>query len=173
MPRLKLEQIREKLGLIRVTMESYVKHGTIPIKLKKAFCDAFIEKVYVFDDDDDGNGKNKKTRVKIIFDAFESEGLLGFDEAEIEISSKMETLGSPRKAIPRLWYGFSYCGNDGDSKTSNATVRWTVAATSANTGGYNYFLQSKKCKRISSGSPKRGIPIRVSLFFAAAAPDKT
>ena len=79
-------------------IESYVKHGTILIKLKKAFCDAFIEKVYVFDDDDgdDGNGKNKKTRVKIIFDAFESEGLLGFDEAEIEISSKMETLGSPK-----------------------------------------------------------------------------
>jgi hypothetical protein len=68
-----------------------VKHSTIPIKLKKAFCDAFIEKVYVFDDDD-GNGKSKKTRGKIIFDAFESEGLLGFDEAEIEISSKMETL---------------------------------------------------------------------------------
>ena len=79
-----------------------MKHGTIPIKLKKAFCDAFIEKVYVFDDDDgdDGNGKNKKTRVKIIFDAFESEGLLGFDEAEIEISSKMETLGSPEKKKP-------------------------------------------------------------------------
>ena len=98
MPKLTLEQIKEKLGLIRLTMQSYVKFGEIPIKIKKAFCDAFIEKVYVFDDDDgnDGNGKNKKTRLKIIFDAFESEGLLGFHEAEIEISSKMETLGSPK-----------------------------------------------------------------------------
>lgn len=97
MPKLTLEQIREKLGIIRITMQSYVKHGEIPIELKKVFCDAFIEKVYVFDDDgDDGNGKGKKTRVKIIFDAFESEGLLGFDDAKIEISSKMETLGSPK-----------------------------------------------------------------------------
>lgn len=98
MPKLTLEQIKEKLGIIRITMQSYVKRGEIPIKLKKAFCDAFIEKVYVFDEDDggDGNGKNKKTRVKIIFDAFESEGLLGFDDVEIEISSKMETLGSPK-----------------------------------------------------------------------------
>ncbi len=119
MPRLELEQIREKLGLIRVTMESYVKHGTIPIKLKKAFCDAFIEKVYVFDDDDgdDGNGKNKKTRVKIIFDAFESEGLLGFDEAEIEISSKMETLGSPKKQTP-LWGVCFFAAGD-----SNNSIR--------------------------------------------------
>ena len=59
------------------------------IKIKKAFCDAFIEKVYVFDydDGDDGNGKGKKARVKIIFDAFESEGLLGFDDAEIEFEN--------------------------------------------------------------------------------------
>lgn len=101
MPKLTLEQIKEKLGLIRLTMQSYVKFGEIPIKIKKAFCDAFIEKVYVFDDDDgdDGNGKGKKTRVKIIFDAFESEGLLGFDDAEIELSSKMETLGSPKRSL--------------------------------------------------------------------------
>ena len=105
MPKLTLEQIKEKLGLIRLTMQSYVKFGEIPIKIKKAFCDAFIEKVYVFDDDgDDGNGKGKKTRVKIIFDAFESEGLLGFDDAEIELSSKMETLGSPNNTCP-LWVG--------------------------------------------------------------------
>ena len=105
MPKLTLEQIKEKLGLIRLTMQSYVKFGEIPIKIKKAFCDAFIEKVYVFDDDgDDGNGKGKKTRVKIIFDAFESEGLLGFDDAEIELSSKMETLGSPKQHLP-LWVG--------------------------------------------------------------------
>ena len=118
MPRLELEQIREKLGLIRVTMESYVKHGTIPIKLKKAFCDAFIEKVYVFDDEDgdDGNGKNKKTRVKIIFDAFESESLLGFDEAEIEISSKMETLGSPKIRDTHLGIPYFYWADAGDSK---------------------------------------------------------
>ena len=101
MPKLTLEQIKEKLGLIRLTMQSYVKFGEIPIKIKKAFCDAFIEKVYIFDDDDgdDGNGKGKKARVKIIFDAFESEGLLGFDDAEIELSSKMETLGSPKRHL--------------------------------------------------------------------------
>lgn len=60
MPKLTLEQIKDKLALIRQTMQSYVKFGEIPIKIKKAFCDAFIEKVYVFDDDgDDGNGKGK------------------------------------------------------------------------------------------------------------------
>jgi len=39
------------------------------------------------------------------------------------------------------------------SKNSNATVRWTVAATSANTGGYNYFCRRQKCKRASSPVP--------------------
>jgi len=28
---------------------------------------------------------------------------------------------------------------------SSGTVRWTVPATSANTGGYNYFRQKRKC----------------------------
>ena len=38
------------------------------------------------------------------------------------------------------------------SLTNRVPVRWTVAATSANTGGYNYFCLRQKCKRISSGS---------------------
>ena len=40
----------------------------------------------------------------------------------------------------------------GDSKTTNATVRWTVAATSSKTGGYLHFCHRQKCKQISSGS---------------------
>ena len=95
MQKLTLEQVKEKLIAVREKMRHYVALGDIPINLKKAFCDAFIEKVYLFDEDPDGTNGCATMKVKIVFDAFESEGLLGFDDAEIEISSTFEPLGSP------------------------------------------------------------------------------
>ena len=98
MQKLTLEQVKEKLLAVREKMRYYVALGDIPINLKKAFCDAFIEKVYLFDEDPDGTNGCATMKVKIVFDAFESEGLLGFDDAEIEISSTFEPLGSPKNA---------------------------------------------------------------------------
>ena len=95
--KLELKDIRERLNLIKQKMQKYIKDGEIPIEVKKAFCDAFIDRVYVFDDDGgDGNKKKKKMKITIVFDAFESEGLFGFDEAEIELSSISTTFGSPQ-----------------------------------------------------------------------------
>jgi hypothetical protein len=74
-------------------MLSYIENGEIPIDVKKGFCDLFIDKVYVFDDDDD------RTRVKIVFNAFESDGLFGFDDDEIEFSSISNSLGSPKNSV--------------------------------------------------------------------------
>ena len=43
---------------------------------------------------------------------------------------------------------------NGASNAFGRTVRWTVPDASANTGGYNNFLQSRKCKSIPvSGKP--------------------
>ena len=42
----------------------------------------------------------------------------------------------------------------GDSKTINATVRWTVAATSSQTGGYNNFCLWQKCYESPADCPK-------------------
>jgi hypothetical protein len=111
MQKLTLEQVKEKLIAVREKMRHYVALGDIPINLKKAFCDAFIEKVYLFDEDPDGTNGCATMKVKIVFDAFESEGLLGFDDAEIEISSTFEPLGSPHVTNPnwfvnRNWFGF-------------------------------------------------------------------
>ncbi len=95
MPKLTLEQVKQKLLAVRKKMQHYIALGEIPIKVKKAFCDAFIEKVYLFDVDPGGSDDDTRMKVKIVFDAFESEDLLGFDDAEIEISSTFEPLGSP------------------------------------------------------------------------------
>ena len=47
----------------------------------------------------------------------------------------------------------------------NATVRWTVAATSSKTGGYNNFRQRRKCKSIPvSGILISRLPIIADIF---------
>lgn len=100
MPKLTIEQVKEKLIAVREKMQNFIAWGKIPLKVKKAFCDAFIEKVYLFDEDDGGDGGNeKKMKCRIVFDAFESEGLLGFDDAEIELSSIFESVGSPNDIL--------------------------------------------------------------------------
>ena len=49
---------------------------------------------------------------------------------------------APRKARPQTGSRFSYCMDRRTRTHLNASVRWTLAATSANTGGYLYFLPS-------------------------------
>lgn len=85
------EQIVEKLKGMRHKMEKYIVAGKIPTAIKKEFCDMFISSVYVYDDDDDGG-----RRVKIIFDEFETDGLVGFNEADISLSSIINSVGSPK-----------------------------------------------------------------------------
>jgi len=52
---------------------------------------------------------------------------------------------------------------------TNATCRWHVAATSANTGGFIYSRQSRECKRISSGSPLEEPQTNLLLRYPAEA----
>jgi len=58
----------------------------------------------------------------------------------------------PNKAQTPLGPGF-YFVRQRNRTISNADVRWTSAATSANTGDYNNFLQSRKSKSIPAASP--------------------
>ena len=61
-----------------------------------------------------------------------------------------------KKQIPHRGICFFYWGNAGDSKATNATPRWGVAATSANTGGYNNFcLQAKMQTNLWRVTPRR------------------
>ena len=96
--------------------------------------------------------------------------------AKVEVaSSSLVTRSIIRKQM--RMHLLSYYGNGGrGSKNSYATVRWTVAATSANTGGYIYFCQRQKCKRASSpasgkraSSPAGGK--RASLPLGIASPN--
>ncbi len=130
MPKLTIEQVKEKLIAVREKMQNFIAWGKIPLKVKKAFCDAFIEKVYLFDEDDGGDGGNdKKMKCRIVFDAFESEGLLGFDDAEIELSSIFESVGSPKNSHTIRCGSFLLYGNRkaGTSpQTGVKSVRWTL-----------------------------------------------
>ena len=47
--------------------------------------------------------------------------------------------------------GICFFATGPDSNNLNATVRWTVAATSANTGCYLNFRRGRKCKRFPTG----------------------
>ena len=58
--------------------------------------------------------------------------------------------------------GWFFYGSPRDSNDSNATPRWGVAATSANTGGYYNFCLWQKCKRICSGSRPEGATQQVT-----------
>ena len=93
----KYEEAEMKLRLleIRDRMQSFIKEGKIPDAVVKQFVDIFISAVYVYDGDGDPDDKNCRPRVKIIFDEFETEGLSGFNEADIELSSTIDITGSP------------------------------------------------------------------------------
>ena len=55
---------------------------------------------------------------------------------------------------------------DGNRTDGSGTVRWTVPATSANTGGYLNFRQRRKCKSIPVPcSKKEDTPPGCSSFF--------
>ena len=62
------------------------------------------------------------------------ERILGKDEVA------SSNLASSSKKEPTLSGVGSFFTLQPDLKISNATVRWTVADTSANTGGYIYFI---------------------------------
>ena len=51
-------------------------------------------------------------------------------------------------------WGFAIVSDRGIRTHLNATPRWGVAATSANTGGYLYFRQRRKCISNPSSSAK-------------------
>ena len=91
-PEMTIEEFRERLISIREKMQSFIVDGAIPDNVIKEFCDIFITAVYVYDDDDDGN-----TRVKIIFDELETDGLAGFNEADLDLGSITNICGSPSK----------------------------------------------------------------------------
>ncbi len=105
---LTLDDIKKRLNKIKQKMLEYVEADKIPIEVKKAFCDAFVSRVYVFDDDNGGGGGKKGTRVKIVFDAFETDGLGGFNDVEFNLSSISTSLGSPKEngilAVPFFFY---------------------------------------------------------------------
>lgn len=84
------KDIREKLVRVREIMNQYISNGKIPIEVRKTFCNIFITAVYVFDEDEDGG-----RRIKIVFDEFETDGLEGFDEADIKFSSTLNKNCSP------------------------------------------------------------------------------
>lgn len=99
-PTMTEQSIYSKLLAIKKKMLGYIKKGEIPLEVKKVFCDTFISKVFVFDEDGTGDDDtDKKIKIKIVFDAFESDGLLGFDDAEIELCSISEVIGSPQKRL--------------------------------------------------------------------------
>ena len=52
-----------------------------------------------------------------------------------------------------------------------ATVRWTVAATSANTGGYIYFRQRRKCKQVPSSVFNNISLLRRGAFYGSVMRD--
>ena len=55
---------------------------------------------------------------------------------------------------------------DGNRTDGSGTVRWTVPATSANTGGYHNFRQSENANRFPYPAPKRRTPHRGVLLFS-------
>ena len=70
------------------------------------------------------------------------ERILGKDE----VASSNLASSSKNKVVPSgtaLFFAATP-----DLKTINATPRWGVAATSANTGGFFYFCLRQKCKQI-------------------------
>jgi len=93
----KYEETEMKLRLleIREKMQNFISKGKIPDTVVKQFVDIFISAVYVYDGDGDPDDKNCRPRVKIIFDEFQTEGLSGFNEADIELSSTIDITGSP------------------------------------------------------------------------------
>ena len=87
---MKIEDIEESLKNVRDRMREICKQGKLTPKIKKEFCDTFIDSVYVYDDDDDGG-----SRIRIVFDPFETEGLEGFNEVNIDFGSTISMDGSP------------------------------------------------------------------------------
>ena len=95
-PEMTVDEFKQKLYSIRDKMQAFIKDGVIPDNVIKEFCDIFITAVYVYDNDD-GNGG---TKVKIIFDELETDGLVGFSEADIELSSIINISASPNEKYP-------------------------------------------------------------------------
>ncbi len=62
------------------------------------------------------------------------ERILGKDEVA---SSNLASSSKKERPLIRVVFSFFGCA---DLKISNATVRWTVADTRANTDGYIYFI---------------------------------
>lgn len=90
-PDLTVAEFKNKLISIREKMKEFISFGYIPDNVIKEFCDIFIAAVYVYNKDDNG-----RTRCRIIFDELETDGLVGFNEADVDLSSTIDFEGSPK-----------------------------------------------------------------------------
>ena len=100
---MKIEDIEESLKNVRDRMREICKQGKLTPKIKKEFCDTFIDSVYVYDDDDNGG-----SRIRIVFDPFETEGLEGFNEVNIDFGSTISMDGSPKQQSDKIGLLFFY-----------------------------------------------------------------
>ena len=72
-------------------------------------------------------------------------------------ASRVRISHTPPKSRHPIWDAVIFCGAE-RFELKIGTVRWTVPAASANTGGFAYFCQRQKCKRISPTPPLRPPP---------------
>ena len=72
-------------------------------------------------------------------------------------ASRVRISPTPPKSRHPIWDAVIFCGAE-RFELKIGTVRWTVPAASANTGGFAYFCQRQKCKRISPTPPSRPPP---------------
>jgi len=115
---------------------------------QESLIDTFLVAAYLYDD-----------KIKIVFNlgGTKKDAAIPFDIESVALSDDVSidsaNLHQITKGYPKRGGLFIFIL--GNRTELNATVRWTVAATSANTGGYNNLLHRSKCKSIPFTSTKQ------------------
>jgi len=77
-------------------------------------------------------------------------------------------LGRKEKVIPiGVAFFFSFFVRSRTRTHSRGTVRWTVSAISANTGGYHYFRHRRKCRSSPASAATKSQGFQNANFSAA------
>ena len=80
--------------------------------------------------------------------------------------SDLDCLAAPRKQRPQWGRCFLMYADERTRTHLNASVRWTLAATSANTGGYHNFApKEQNANRVRPPAPKKQAPLKGSCFL--------
>ena len=120
---------------------SKYKYGNInDLDYRKEIIDTFVNSVFVYDD-----------KLVLTYNYKDGTETLTLQEIESVLSSNLTSMCPPKNTPPNGWCIFLV--KQGTRTHITADVRWTSAATSVLTGGYNYFLsQERKKMQIESRS---------------------